>query len=275
MPGNDWLHCRCYKRRTILELALVALLAGSARAAEEGEAAKPPAPDDRFVFLTGPKKGQVVRAEDLALGGPQVQAYPMAPDGTVRSDSRLNLVILARFDPAALTDETRTRAADGVVTYSAICTHQACPVNMWKERQHVRLLLPRLHLRSQKRRRGDRWAGSASACCARAEAQGRRRIDRFDLFGSRRRHAELIRASHCDRPDAVSRITRFISAIPSSMCLRRELKVDGICSSLKVLAIASWTNSLDPAAEIGQYAGVGRAGTRQSASAVCVRGRAR
>jgi hypothetical protein len=31
----------------------------------------------------------------------------MAPDGTVRSDSRLNLVILARFDPAALTDETR------------------------------------------------------------------------------------------------------------------------------------------------------------------------
>jgi rieske iron-sulfur protein len=107
------------------------------------------------------KKGQVVRAEDLALGDPQMQAYPMAPDGTVRSDSRLNLVILARFDPAALTDETRTRAGDGVVTYSAICTHQACPVNMWKERQHVRLLLPRLHLRSQKRRRGDRWAGSA------------------------------------------------------------------------------------------------------------------
>src|SRR5260370_12476336 len=72
-----------------------------------------------------------VRAEDLALGGPQMQAYPMAPDGTVRSDSRLNLVILARFDPAALTDETRTRAADGVVAYSAICTHQGCPVNAW------------------------------------------------------------------------------------------------------------------------------------------------
>src|ERR1700751_3386708 len=135
MPGNDWIHCRCSKRRTILEMALAALLTGAARAAEEGEAAKPPAPDDRFAFLTGPKKGQVVRAEDLALGGPQVQAYPMAPDGTVRSDSRLNLVILARFDPAALTDETRTRAAGGVVAYSAICTHQGCPVNMWsKER---------------------------------------------------------------------------------------------------------------------------------------------
>ena len=36
------------------------------------------------------------------------------------------------------------------------------------------------------------------ACGARAEAQGRRRNGRFDLFGSRRRHAELNRASHCD-----------------------------------------------------------------------------
>ena len=79
MPCDDWLHCHCYKRSTILGLALVPLFAGPARAAEEGEAAKPPAPDDRFVFRAAPKKGQVVRAEDLALGGPQVQAYPMAP----------------------------------------------------------------------------------------------------------------------------------------------------------------------------------------------------
>ena len=136
MPGNDWRHCRCYKRRTILELALAALLTGAARAAEEGEAAKPPAPDDHFVFLTGPKKGQMVRAEDLALGGPQVQVYPVAPDGTVR-DTRLNLVVLARFDPAALTDETRARAADGVVAYSAVCTHQGCPVNMWSKERNA------------------------------------------------------------------------------------------------------------------------------------------
>ena len=61
----------------------------------------------------------------------------MAPDGSVRSDSRLNLVILARFDPAALTDETRARAADGVVAYSAICTHQGCPVNMWSKERNA------------------------------------------------------------------------------------------------------------------------------------------
>ncbi len=137
MPCNDWFHCRCYKRRTVLGLALAPLLHVSAGAADEGEGAKPPAPDDRFVYLTGPKKGQVIGAEDLALGGPQVQAYPIAPDGTVRSDSRLNLVILARFDPAALTEETRARAANGVVAYSAICTHQGCPVNMWSKERNA------------------------------------------------------------------------------------------------------------------------------------------
>ena len=137
MPCDDRLQCRCYKRRTILGLALAPFLAVPARAIEEGEAAKPPALEDSFVFLTGLKKGQVVRADDLALGGPQVQAYPMAPDGSVRSDSRLNLVILARFDPTALTDETRARAADGVVAYSAICTHQGCPVNMWSKERNA------------------------------------------------------------------------------------------------------------------------------------------
>ena len=53
MPStHDWLHCRRYKRRTILGLALAQSTGGSARAAAEGEAAKPPAPDDRFLFLT-------------------------------------------------------------------------------------------------------------------------------------------------------------------------------------------------------------------------------
>jgi rieske iron-sulfur protein len=28
---------------------------------------------------------------------------------------------------------TRARAAEGVVAYSAICTHQNCPVNMWSK----------------------------------------------------------------------------------------------------------------------------------------------
>jgi rieske iron-sulfur protein len=123
-------YCR---RRDVLGLALTPLLAGAARADEA--ASMPPQPGDHFVYFTGPGKGEMVRVDDLALGGPQIQAYPAAPDGTVRDASRLNLVILARFDPAALADETRARAAGGIVAYSGVCTHQGCPVNQWS-REH-------------------------------------------------------------------------------------------------------------------------------------------
>jgi rieske iron-sulfur protein len=131
MRARNWLQGRCYERRAVLGLALMPLLVSAARA--DQPAAMPPQPDDRFVFLTGPKKGQVVKVDDIVPGGPQVQAYPVGPDGTVRNQSRLNLVILARFDPADLTEETRARAAEGVVAYSGICTHQGCPVNAWSK----------------------------------------------------------------------------------------------------------------------------------------------
>lgn len=127
------LQSPCYGRRDVLGLALTPLLAGAAWA--DDAASMPPQPGDHFVYLTGMAKGQAVRPGDLPLGGPQTQAYPAAPDGTVRSGSRLNLVILARFDPAALTEAVRARAAEGVVAYSGVCTHQGCPVNQWSREQ--------------------------------------------------------------------------------------------------------------------------------------------
>jgi rieske iron-sulfur protein len=121
-----------FGRRTLLGLALTPLLVGTAGADEEA-AKMPPQPDDRFVFLAGPKKGRVVNIDDLPLGGPQMQAFPVSQDGTVRNGTPLNLVILARFDPARLSEETRTRSAAGAVAYSAVCTHQGCAVNMWSK----------------------------------------------------------------------------------------------------------------------------------------------
>src|ERR1700735_707154 len=90
-----------------------------------------PQPGDHLVFLTGPKKDQPARAEDLELGGEQLQAYAADPKGLVRDGSRINLVSLGRDGNNGLAEETRKGAAEGVVAYSAICTHQACPVNQW------------------------------------------------------------------------------------------------------------------------------------------------
>jgi rieske iron-sulfur protein len=126
----------CFGRRAVLGLALAHLVVGTAWA-DEDAAKIPPQPDDRFVFLTGPKKGQVVSVDSLTIGGPQVQVYPLSTDGTVRNETPLNLVILARFDPAELSEDTRARAAEGVVAYSAVCTHQACPVNMWSKERNA------------------------------------------------------------------------------------------------------------------------------------------
>jgi rieske iron-sulfur protein len=141
LPMRGDLHASCCGRRSFLRpllgLVLAPLLFGIARAEDEVEkadAAKlPPQPGDHFVFLSGPNKGQVVRLDNLAVGGPQVQVFPAGPDGTIRNGTPLNLLILARFDPADLSEETRARAAEGVVAYSAVCTHQACPVNMWSK----------------------------------------------------------------------------------------------------------------------------------------------
>jgi rieske iron-sulfur protein len=69
---------------------------------------------------------------DVPLGGKQIFAWPMDPaTNTLRSGSRLNKVLLLRLDPDRVDPETKERAADGVVAYSAICTHTGCEVTNW------------------------------------------------------------------------------------------------------------------------------------------------
>jgi rieske iron-sulfur protein len=122
-------------RRQVLigaALALCPLLNIPARAEDQPEETeKGPQRGDHLVFLSGPKKDQPARVEDLELGGEQLQTYPADPKGLVRDGTPLNLVLLARVGDDALDEQTRKLAADGVVAYSAICTHQACPVIQW------------------------------------------------------------------------------------------------------------------------------------------------
>ena len=85
------------------------------------------------MFSLGERQGQIITLQDLPLGGPPVIAYPLEPGTqTVRDGSRLNRVLLVHLVQEDLAEQTRAVAAEGIVGYSAICTHTGCDVTGWK-----------------------------------------------------------------------------------------------------------------------------------------------
>jgi rieske iron-sulfur protein len=128
-------------RRTVLKLALKLAMvaglvwsrAGIVGAQDDARRKARPQADDRLVFASGDRKGQLVTLADLPAGGRPLTAYPMDPTArVVRDDSRLNQVLLVRLDPKSLNGDTRERAADGIVAYSAVCTHTGCDSWDWQ-----------------------------------------------------------------------------------------------------------------------------------------------
>lgn len=119
-----------FGRRSLLKAA-VAIGLGLPRAATAQEPRQlRPQKNDRFV-RTGSQR--LITLADLPAGGPPLTAYPLDPaTQTIRNDSRLNEILLVRLNPAALSGETRARAAEGIVAYSAICTHTGCDAWEWQ-----------------------------------------------------------------------------------------------------------------------------------------------
>jgi rieske iron-sulfur protein len=91
-----------------------------------------PQKGDVLVFSEGEHAGEAIKPQDLKLGGPPVHAWPSdSKKSVVRNGSRLNELLVVRLDPTELDDETRAHAADGIVAYSAICSHAGCPITGW------------------------------------------------------------------------------------------------------------------------------------------------
>ena len=112
-----------------LDLAVVPVLADPAsERPKEGD----------FLVSIESEGTDALALKDVPLGGPPVLVWPMDPASkTVRKESRLNKIVLLRFEPAALNETTKERAIDGVVAYSAICPHAGCEVNGWAADQQL------------------------------------------------------------------------------------------------------------------------------------------
>ena len=127
----------CYERRMLLQAALSTglgfLLAERTRAQDVEPRNARPQEGDLFVFATGDRKGATITPVDLTIGGPPVTVYPVdAHTQVVRDGSRLNQVLLIRLDLADLPEATRAHAPQGVVAYSAVCTHEGCDIWLWQ-----------------------------------------------------------------------------------------------------------------------------------------------
>jgi Rieske Fe-S protein len=123
-------------RRTALRIGIGGLGIGlvlTARpgSAQEGQASLPPTEGDLLVKVSDPSLEPLTPA-DIGAGAAQILAWPMDPIYKVpRSGSRLNQLLLVRPHSDNFGPATKSIAADGVVAYSAICTHNGCEVTDW------------------------------------------------------------------------------------------------------------------------------------------------
>jgi Rieske Fe-S protein len=118
-------------------------IARLAQAAEPVESAKMrlAQPGDWFAsfdYKTGRAGNTIVKAAEVKRGAQPLLTWPYDPAKKIARDgSHLNLVLFMRFDPASLAPVERARAADGIVAFTAVCTHQGCWITDWMPEKQV------------------------------------------------------------------------------------------------------------------------------------------
>ena len=96
------------------------------------ESKLPPQVGDRFTYHSKRLRGPLIKVTDLVELGKQVLVVPVDPNtGEIRDSSRYNQILIQKLPKESLSAETQRLSVDGVVAYSAICTHNGCPVTGW------------------------------------------------------------------------------------------------------------------------------------------------
>lgn len=130
-------------RRDILAGGAGLILGGGLLTPEEAEAETAPEKlfpqnGDRIQGIKGGLKKMDLKPEMLEVGARPVEAFPFDPvAGVLRRKNRLNRLLVVRLDPAEMDEGTRARSADGVLVYSALCTHRSCTIKSWKAEERI------------------------------------------------------------------------------------------------------------------------------------------
>ena len=132
-------------RRDIIIGGTGLLFGAALTAPTDASASKPPEKmpaqkGDRIQIVKGDLKDQLLKPELLIAGARPFEAFPFDPSSNVlRRKYRLNRMLVLRLDPSEMDEDTRALSINGVLVYSALCTHRACTIKSWmEEERHLR-----------------------------------------------------------------------------------------------------------------------------------------
>jgi len=115
-------------RRTLLRTAAGLVLAWLTPIRTGAQSPAPTVAAGDLLVRVGDASLIPITPDDVPFDGRAMLVWPLSGD-TARDTTPLNKIIVARLNPAGLSEATRARAVDDIVAYSAICTHSGCDVD--------------------------------------------------------------------------------------------------------------------------------------------------
>jgi len=119
--------------------AVVSLGGVTTKAFAQGTQSKGvPVAGDPLIYFDGDKKGQDVAVADVVKDAPAIIVVAKDPatgkPREVDGDPDKAKVLLYRSSPEKISEETKSEGiVDGIVCYSAVCTHLGCMLDDWNK----------------------------------------------------------------------------------------------------------------------------------------------